>query len=133
MSEEEKVEEKAETPEFVSRPIHVGEGHFHFLTVTAEGLEILGEPSGEKTVIQDLAAMRSLNGAVLDWLQANTCHAFMVDPDHLRNGSRLHCLLKAHHKEEMHFARRYNSNFTAVTGVVYWSDDMHAAEFHNAT
>lgn len=122
--------EKKSVPTFEERRILTGEGHFHFMTVTAEGLEILGEPSGEKTVITELAAVRHLNAALLDWLQANTCPAFMVDPQ-TRNGVRLPCELRKGHADELHFAKRYDAAWTAVTGVVYWSDDDHAAEFHN--
>lgn len=120
-----------EHPTFAERRILTGEGHFHFVTVTAEGLEILGEPSGEKTVINELAAMRHLNVALLDWLQKNTCPAFLLDPGS-RNDSRLPCELRSHHSDELHFARRYDPTWSRVIGAVYWSDDKHAAEFHNS-
>lgn len=120
-------------PGFVARQILTGDGHFHFVTVTGEGLEILGEPSGEKTVITDLPTMRSLNGAVLDWLRANTCPAFLVNPDPQGAPSKIPCELKTGHGDQMHFGRRYDPTWSRVVGVVYWSDDNHAAEFHNAS
>lgn len=119
-----------EETSFSERQILTGDGHFHFMTVTAEGLEILGEPSGEKTVIKELAAIRHLNAALLDWLRVNTCGAFLIEPNP-RNGNRLPCELRAGHSDELHFAKRYNADWTAVVGVAYWSDDSHAAEFHN--
>lgn len=122
--------EKKQAPTFEERRILTGDGHFHFITVTREGLEILGEPSGEKTVITDLASVRSLNAALLDWLQVHTCTAFLIEPT--GRGVRLPCELKRGHSEEMHFARRYTPDWTMIVGAVYWSDDNHAPEFHAA-
>lgn len=94
---------------------------FHFLTVTNEGLEILGEPSGEKTVVDDLRAVSSLYTALGHWLAANTCHASIQS----KNGAYVRCEIKAGHKESMHYGREFDDTWCIVIGHHYWSDQEH--------
>lgn len=113
------------------RLIVTGEGTIHFVSVTDEGLVIISENDGDKSVIQDLRTMRNLNGAIMDWLREHTCPEFMVDPTQ-PGGIRIACEILRGHAEELHFGRRWNTTTGETVGVVYWSDDKHAVEFHKS-
>lgn len=105
----------------------------HFITITPEGLEIIGEPSGEKTVISDVATLYSLYGGIYGWILANKCPAALWEGepgrregDAATNLRRLSCELNRGHVEDgtgdFHYARRYDETGCIVIGHHYWSD-----------
>ena len=113
-----------------------GQG-FHFLTVSAEGLEILGEPSGEKTVVTDIAAMASLANAAAEWVRLNRCTAHLWENDG-HNRAALYCAKKRGHEEsgedgaEFHYATRYDPTGCIVVGHAYWSENGKPGEDYAA-
>lgn len=92
---------------------------FHFLTMTDEGLEILGEPSGEKSVMSDTAALFSLQIAVGEWLEKRVC--FNRGPARFNGDCAPVCMREREH-EGMHGGMRYNPGRTAAEGWAEWSD-----------
>lgn len=106
---------------------------FHFLTVSPEGLEILGEPSGEKTVVTEIAAMASLANAAAEWVRLNRCPAHIWDGDGMARVP-LHCAKKRGHEDgeedgaEFHYATRYDPTGCIVVGHAYWSQNSNPGE-----
>jgi hypothetical protein len=94
---------------------------FHFLTVTEAGLEILGEPSGEKTIVDDIRAIKSLHNAMYQWLVANECPHWSYGT----NGKRIGCELRKGHRDYMHYGREFDDDYLVVIGHHFWSDKDH--------
>lgn len=109
-----------DTPQ--NEPVTISRDDFHFVTVTKEGIEILGVLSKGRTVIGDIRTLRSLQNEIARVIASKECRAQMSNGW----GDAIYCELSGEEEHAgnngFHFGHRYNPAGTEIIGVCYWTD-----------